>query len=163
MIQACYGETLPPIILIGHGVGGAIAVHTASNMLLPTTVGLVAIDVVEGDWMLEKPTEGQLSACTLTEVTKVFFYFFCSRQCHGGSPQHTEFSKGKTKVLQVCRSRHRMEVCLHVIDTECTQISVNLILYQDAHQQLFTFETRVRLEGRTTKMQIYKANASTVQ
>lgn len=48
VIQACYGESHPPIILIGHGVGGAIAVHTASNMLLPTTVGLVAIDVVEG-------------------------------------------------------------------------------------------------------------------
>lgn len=48
VIQACYGESPPPIILIGHGVGGAIAVHTASNMLLPTTVGLVAIDVVEG-------------------------------------------------------------------------------------------------------------------
>lgn len=48
MIQACYGESPPPVILIGHGVGGAIAVHTASSMLLPTMVGLVAIDVVEG-------------------------------------------------------------------------------------------------------------------
>ncbi|XP_078100328.1 protein phosphatase methylesterase 1-like [Sander vitreus] len=48
VIGACYSETPPPIVLIGHGVGGAIAVHTASNMLLPTTVGLVAIDVVEG-------------------------------------------------------------------------------------------------------------------
>lgn len=48
MIQVCYGETPPPLVLIGHGVGGAIAVHTASNVLLPTTVGLVAIDVVEG-------------------------------------------------------------------------------------------------------------------
>lgn len=48
VIRACYGDTPPPIVLIGHGVGGAIAVHTASNMLLPTTVGLVAIDVVEG-------------------------------------------------------------------------------------------------------------------
>ncbi|KAF1380965.1 hypothetical protein PFLUV_G00169530 [Perca fluviatilis] len=48
VIGACYGEAPPPIVLIGHGVGGAIAVHTASNMLLPTTVGLVAIDVVEG-------------------------------------------------------------------------------------------------------------------
>ncbi|XP_060887908.1 protein phosphatase methylesterase 1-like isoform X2 [Labrus mixtus] len=51
VIQACYGETPPPIVLIGHGVGGAIAVYTASNMLLPTTVGLVAIDVVEGSAM----------------------------------------------------------------------------------------------------------------
>ncbi|CAF97525.1 unnamed protein product, partial [Tetraodon nigroviridis] len=51
VIQACYGESPPPVVLIGHGVGGAIAVHTASNMLLPTTVGLVAIDVVEGSAM----------------------------------------------------------------------------------------------------------------
>ncbi|KAK5848130.1 hypothetical protein PBY51_005772 [Eleginops maclovinus] len=48
VIGVCYGETPPPIVLIGHGVGGAITVHTASNMLLPTIVGLVAIDVVEG-------------------------------------------------------------------------------------------------------------------
>ncbi|XP_054863924.1 protein phosphatase methylesterase 1-like isoform X1 [Amphiprion ocellaris] len=51
VIRACYGETPPPIVLIGHGVGGAIAVHTASNTLLPATVGLVAIDVVEGSAM----------------------------------------------------------------------------------------------------------------
>uniref|UniRef100_A0A3B4YWQ4 Protein phosphatase methylesterase 1 n=1 Tax=Stegastes partitus TaxID=144197 RepID=A0A3B4YWQ4_9TELE len=51
VIRACYGETPPPIVLIGHGVGGAIAVHTASNMLLPAIVGLVAIDVVEGSAM----------------------------------------------------------------------------------------------------------------
>uniref|UniRef100_A0A8C2ZZ15 Protein phosphatase methylesterase 1 n=1 Tax=Cyclopterus lumpus TaxID=8103 RepID=A0A8C2ZZ15_CYCLU len=48
VIRACYGETPPPIVLIGHGVGGAIAVHTASNMVLPTATGLVVIDVVEG-------------------------------------------------------------------------------------------------------------------
>ncbi|CAL8241291.1 unnamed protein product [Merluccius merluccius] len=51
VVQACYGETPPPTVLIGHGVGGAIAVHAASNMLLPTIVGLVAIDVVEGSAM----------------------------------------------------------------------------------------------------------------
>ncbi|XP_030285578.1 protein phosphatase methylesterase 1-like isoform X2 [Sparus aurata] len=51
VIQACYGETPPPIVLIGHGVGGAIAVHAVGNMVIPTTVGLVAIDVVEGSAM----------------------------------------------------------------------------------------------------------------
>ncbi|XP_061921768.1 protein phosphatase methylesterase 1-like [Entelurus aequoreus] len=51
VVRACYGETPPPIVLIGHGVGGAIAVHTSGNELLPTTVGLVAIDVVEGSAM----------------------------------------------------------------------------------------------------------------
>ncbi|CAL8326048.1 unnamed protein product [Lota lota] len=51
VVRACYGETPPPMVLIGHGVGGAIAVHAASSMLLPTIVGLVAIDVVEGNAM----------------------------------------------------------------------------------------------------------------
>ena len=48
MVKACYGEAPPPIVLVGHGVGGAIAVHTASSMLLSSTVGLVAIDGGEG-------------------------------------------------------------------------------------------------------------------
>uniref|UniRef100_A0AAV2KMU0 protein phosphatase methylesterase-1 n=1 Tax=Knipowitschia caucasica TaxID=637954 RepID=A0AAV2KMU0_KNICA len=48
VVRACYGEAPPPVVLIGHGVGGAIAVHTASNVNVPNTVGLVAIDVVEG-------------------------------------------------------------------------------------------------------------------
>lgn len=69
VIQACYGEAPPPIILIGHGVGGAIAVHAASSTVLPTTVGLVAIDVVEGE--PEEQTASQLSARALTEVTRV--------------------------------------------------------------------------------------------
>ncbi|XP_055012752.1 protein phosphatase methylesterase 1-like [Boleophthalmus pectinirostris] len=51
VVRACYGETPPPVVLIGHGVGGAIAVHTASNVHVPNTVGLVAIDVVEGSAM----------------------------------------------------------------------------------------------------------------
>ncbi|XP_061664538.1 protein phosphatase methylesterase 1-like [Syngnathoides biaculeatus] len=51
VVRACHGEIPPPVVLIGHGVGGAIAVHTASNALMPTTVGLVAIDVVEGSAM----------------------------------------------------------------------------------------------------------------
>ncbi|XP_051919431.1 protein phosphatase methylesterase 1-like [Hippocampus zosterae] len=51
VVQACHGEIPPPVVLIGHGVGGAIAVHVASNALMPTAVGLVAIDVVEGSAM----------------------------------------------------------------------------------------------------------------
>ncbi|KAK7939099.1 hypothetical protein WMY93_002425 [Mugilogobius chulae] len=51
VVRACFGETPPPVVLIGHGVGGAIAVHTASNAHVPNTVGLVAIDVVEGSAM----------------------------------------------------------------------------------------------------------------
>ncbi|XP_019726634.1 protein phosphatase methylesterase 1-like isoform X2 [Hippocampus comes] len=51
VVRACHGEIPPPVVLIGHGVGGAIAVHVASNALMPTAVGLVAIDVVEGSAM----------------------------------------------------------------------------------------------------------------
>uniref|UniRef100_A0A671LAZ2 Protein phosphatase methylesterase 1 n=1 Tax=Sinocyclocheilus anshuiensis TaxID=1608454 RepID=A0A671LAZ2_9TELE len=49
VVRATYGETPPPIILVGHNVGGAIAVHASSGALLPSVVGLVAIDVVEGE------------------------------------------------------------------------------------------------------------------
>nr|CAG4648702.1 EOG090X07NZ [Polyphemus pediculus] len=41
----------PPIVLIGHSMGGAIGVHTAATEQLPTLAGLVVIDVVEGTAM----------------------------------------------------------------------------------------------------------------
>ncbi|KAL7080022.1 hypothetical protein ACQ4LE_000790 [Meloidogyne hapla] len=45
-----YGErtTPPPLILIGHSMGGAIAIHIASFSLLPNILAVSAIDVVEG-------------------------------------------------------------------------------------------------------------------
>ncbi|XP_048091969.1 protein phosphatase methylesterase 1-like [Alosa alosa] len=51
VVRATYGEIPPPIILVGHSMGGAIAVHAASGSLLPSVVGLVVIDVVEGSAM----------------------------------------------------------------------------------------------------------------
>lgn len=49
MLHKLYGDSLPPIILVGHSMGGAIAVRTA---LLPTlepfVQGIAVIDVVEG-------------------------------------------------------------------------------------------------------------------
>ncbi|ELU08215.1 hypothetical protein CAPTEDRAFT_173271 [Capitella teleta] len=51
VISAYYGEEAPPIILIGHSMGGAIAVHTAHHNLVPSLIGLVVIDVVEGTAM----------------------------------------------------------------------------------------------------------------
>ncbi|EDV24459.1 uncharacterized protein TRIADDRAFT_24785 [Trichoplax adhaerens] len=38
----------PPTVLVGHSMGGALAVHTAYKRLIPSLVGLVVIDVVEG-------------------------------------------------------------------------------------------------------------------
>ncbi|XP_071847206.1 protein phosphatase methylesterase 1-like isoform X2 [Apostichopus japonicus] len=41
-------ETAPPIILVGHSMGGAIAIHSAVKNLVPSLAGMVVIDVVEG-------------------------------------------------------------------------------------------------------------------
>lgn len=48
VIKAMYGDDPPPVILMGHSMGGAIAVHTAHNNFIPSLIGLVVIDVVEG-------------------------------------------------------------------------------------------------------------------
>nr|XP_033803839.1 protein phosphatase methylesterase 1 isoform X2 [Geotrypetes seraphini] len=51
VMEALYGDLPPPIMLIGHSMGGAIAVHTAAANLLPSLLGLCMIDVVEGTAM----------------------------------------------------------------------------------------------------------------
>ncbi len=38
----------PPIILVGHSMGGALAVHIAFRKLIENLIALVVIDVVEG-------------------------------------------------------------------------------------------------------------------
>ena len=39
---------MQPVILIGHSLGGSIAVHAAHNQNLLSLNGIVVIDVVEG-------------------------------------------------------------------------------------------------------------------
>ncbi|XP_064420355.1 protein phosphatase methylesterase 1-like [Latimeria chalumnae] len=51
VVMAIYGEVPPPLLLVGHNVGGAIAIHSLACNLIPSVVGLVAIDVVEGSSM----------------------------------------------------------------------------------------------------------------
>ncbi|KAM7330429.1 hypothetical protein ACRRTK_009618 [Alexandromys fortis] len=51
VVEAMYGDLPPPVMLIGHSMGGAIAVHTASANLVPSLLGLCMIDVVEGTAM----------------------------------------------------------------------------------------------------------------
>lgn len=49
VVEALYGESPPPIMIIGHSMGGAIAVHTAVANHVPSLLGLCVIDVVEGN------------------------------------------------------------------------------------------------------------------
>lgn len=42
---------MPPIYVVGHSMGGAIAVHFASMELIPNIIGITVIDVVEGTAM----------------------------------------------------------------------------------------------------------------
>lgn len=46
-----YPQNAPPLILVGHSMGGAICVHTAAQNAIPTLNGVVVIDVVEGTAM----------------------------------------------------------------------------------------------------------------
>ncbi|CAB3980844.1 phosphatase methylesterase 1 [Paramuricea clavata] len=48
VVEALYPRDPPPIILIGHSMGGAVAVHLSAQRLLPCLVGVVVVDVVEG-------------------------------------------------------------------------------------------------------------------
>eukprot|EP00667_Euglena_gracilis_P016471 EG_transcript_17245 len=55
VLGALYGGAIPPIILVGHSLGGAIAVWTAvAHPELPIE-GLVVIDVVEGSALESLP------------------------------------------------------------------------------------------------------------
>lgn len=51
IIKEMYGDEPPPIILVGHSMGGAIAVHTAIRHLVSSLIGMIVIDVVEGTAM----------------------------------------------------------------------------------------------------------------
>lgn len=51
VVESLYGDNPPPIMIIGHSMGGAIAVHAAAANHIPSLIGLCVIDVVEGTAM----------------------------------------------------------------------------------------------------------------
>jgi len=51
LITKLYPEEVPQIYVVGHSMGGAIAVHFAHMALVPNLIGITVIDVVEGTAM----------------------------------------------------------------------------------------------------------------
>ncbi|KAK4413431.1 protein phosphatase methylesterase 1 [Sesamum alatum] len=48
VLKTMYGDSPPAIVIVGHSMGGAVAVHLAAKKVLPSLAGLVVVDVVEG-------------------------------------------------------------------------------------------------------------------
>ncbi|ESQ38561.1 hypothetical protein EUTSA_v10028776mg [Eutrema salsugineum] len=48
VIKELYGDSPPAIVLVGHSMGGSVAVQVAASKALPSLAGLVVVDVVEG-------------------------------------------------------------------------------------------------------------------
>ncbi|OSX81226.1 hypothetical protein BU14_0023s0031 [Porphyra umbilicalis] len=46
--EAAGGPPVPPLVIVGHSMGGAIATRLVASGRLPNVLGLVVIDVVEG-------------------------------------------------------------------------------------------------------------------
>lgn len=51
VVKALYGDSPPAIVLVGHSMGGSVAVHVAAKKVLTSVAGLVVVDVVEGTAM----------------------------------------------------------------------------------------------------------------
>lgn len=66
----------PQIVLVGHSMGGAIAVHAAASGGIKNLAGLCVIDVVEGRFIFSV----YLFSCILFMTTSIL-----SRKCIGCS------------------------------------------------------------------------------
>ncbi|XP_039024591.1 protein phosphatase methylesterase 1-like [Hibiscus syriacus] len=51
VMKALYGDSPPAIVLVGHSMGGSVAIHVAAKKTLRCLAGLVVVDVVEGTAM----------------------------------------------------------------------------------------------------------------
>ncbi|GAB2293325.1 hypothetical protein Dimus_027527 [Dionaea muscipula] len=48
VLKTLYGDSLPAVVLVGHSMGGSVAVHVAAKRSFSNLAGVIVIDVVEG-------------------------------------------------------------------------------------------------------------------
>nr|CAE01494.1 P0041A24.6 [Oryza sativa Japonica Group] len=53
VLRTLYGDSPPAIILVGHSMGGSVAIHVAAKKVIRNLHGLVVIDVVEIEWSVK--------------------------------------------------------------------------------------------------------------
>ncbi|KAF3790195.1 phosphatase methylesterase 1 protein [Nymphaea thermarum] len=51
VLKVLYGDSSPAIVLVGHSMGGSVAVHLSAKKMISNLQGLVVVDVVEGTAM----------------------------------------------------------------------------------------------------------------
>ncbi|XP_043719877.1 protein phosphatase methylesterase 1 [Telopea speciosissima] len=51
VLKTSYGDTPPAVVLVGHSMGGSVAVHVAARKAISSLAGLIVVDVVEGTAM----------------------------------------------------------------------------------------------------------------
>ena len=92
-MEALYGESPPPIMIIGHSMGGAIAVHTAVANHVPSLLGLCVIDVVEGN----TTRFNVLKVPPLSFYLVLWLCYSCLRYGNGCFEQHAELPQKSAK------------------------------------------------------------------
>ncbi|XP_052189035.1 uncharacterized protein LOC127799238 [Diospyros lotus] len=51
VLKTMYGDSPPAIVLVGHSMGGSVAVHVAAKKAVSSLCGMIVVDVVEGTAM----------------------------------------------------------------------------------------------------------------
>ncbi|GAY62502.1 hypothetical protein CUMW_218290 [Citrus unshiu] len=66
VLKEMYGEQPPSIVLVGHSMGGSVAVHVAAKKTLRSLHGLVVVDVVEIEWSVKGGSLRNLDSARLS-------------------------------------------------------------------------------------------------
>ncbi|MBA0808561.1 hypothetical protein Gohar_024290, partial [Gossypium harknessii] len=97
VLKALYGDSPPAIVLVGHSMGGSVAVHIAAKKTLRSLAGLVVVDVVEGTAMaslvhMQKILSGRMQH--FSSIEKAVKGIFLSYECYFLNFQIPEFDAG---------------------------------------------------------------------